>query len=147
MSYTLSQLEAMSDRELLAFSVFKKYPGETHYYAAETILRIGRWGSCDFCPRNANGAPITESCISTDCYNHHIDWVKEDEISFNNEMVTREQLIAFILLDDIHACIRCALQNGKIKRIGPHDTENPQRCVHCGTVFVDELLGADCPAR
>ncbi len=104
MTLNRETVQAMSDNELLAEAVMKRSPHSSRYYAKETLLRIGRWGTCVDCPdKDGNiygqkrGMPLTERCPNTDRYDHHIDWTKDGKFHFDSKDITREELIEFLL--------------------------------------------------
>lgn len=100
MTLTRQVAEAMSDNELLAEAVMKRSPYASHYYAKETILRIGRWGTCGACPKDygqGRGIPLTERCSNTEGSDHRIDWTLYGRFRFSDKDVTREELVEFLL--------------------------------------------------
>ncbi len=90
------------DRKLLATAVMKRSPHVARYFAEQTILRIGRWGTCVCCPDMSGntypqrGKPMTEFCPETGRYDHHIDWTRGGKFYFDYKEVTRDFLEAFV---------------------------------------------------
>lgn len=55
----------------------RKWPIDP-YYRLELWVRNGRWGTCVDCPRDKDGTPHPERCISTDRYDHQLELTTEE---------------------------------------------------------------------
>lgn len=85
----------LNDKELLAEAVLKRRPhlGGRIPFIKETIIRIGRWGTCASCPQDDNCKILPEKCSETHRMDHWIDFVNSDgTFCLDGKTVTRQEL-------------------------------------------------------
>ena len=86
----------LSDKDLLAAAVVKRWPHQA-VFSAERLIRLnGRWGFCKLCPRDEHAKALPELCQYTEREDHNIDWTRNGAFYFDHHMVTRQFLEDYI---------------------------------------------------
>lgn len=92
----MQEIEAMTDRELLAKWLTITSPGFRGHEGRTLMLRIGRWGTCVDCPVDAKGKH-PENCVHTDRYDHNIHSTRHGKFFEYKEEISKAKLIKILL--------------------------------------------------
>lgn len=98
--YTLDEVKAMSDRELLAAAATKWSPVSLDDRARESILGNGYWGTCVDCPRDVQGHAYPERCTSGRVNQHNYFGMLYGMFIMGHQVYSKSMLMGYLLFDE-----------------------------------------------